>query len=46
VDEVQDQRRDENNMMEAYSETEARPTWIPELVHLQIEAQDAYGLRF
>jgi hypothetical protein len=46
VDKVRDQRWDEHNTMEAYSETEASPTRIPGLVHLQIEAQDAYGLRF
>jgi hypothetical protein len=46
VDKVWDQRQDEHNMMEAYSEMEASPTQIPGLVHLQIEAQDAYRLRF
>jgi hypothetical protein len=33
-------------MMETYSETEASPTRIPGPVHLQIEAQDQYGLGF
>jgi hypothetical protein len=46
VDKVRDQRRDEHIMMEAYSETEASPTQIPGPVHLQIEAQDAYGFKF
>jgi hypothetical protein len=32
--------------MEAYSKMDASPTQIPGPVHLQIEAQDAYELRF
>jgi hypothetical protein len=46
VDKVLDNRRDEHNKMEAYSETDASPTRIPGLVCLQIEAWDAYGLGF
>jgi hypothetical protein len=43
---VRDQRQDEHNTMEAYSEMEASPTRIPGLVHFQIEAEDSDGLRF
>jgi hypothetical protein len=46
MDKVWDQRRDEHNTLEAYSEMEASPTWILGPVHLQIEAQDTYRLRF
>jgi hypothetical protein len=37
---------DENNTMEAYSEMEASPIWIPGPVHLQIEAQTHMYLDF
>jgi hypothetical protein len=46
VDKVLDKRQDEHNKMETYSEMDVSPIWIPGLVHLQIEAQDAYGLIF
>jgi hypothetical protein len=46
VDKVLDKRRDEHNKIESYSETDASPTQILGLVHLQIEAQDAYRLGF
>jgi hypothetical protein len=46
MDKVQDQRWDDHSTMEAYLETEATPTWILGLVHLQIESQDAYRLGF
>jgi hypothetical protein len=46
VDKVLDKRRDKHNKMEAYLETDASPTPILGPVHLQIEAQDAYRLRF
>jgi hypothetical protein len=46
VDKVLDKRQDEHNKMETYSEMDASPTRIPGPVHLQIEAQGAYGIIF
>jgi hypothetical protein len=46
VDKVLDKRQGEHNKMETYSETDASPTQIPGPVRLQIESQNAYGLRF
>jgi hypothetical protein len=46
VDRVTDKRRDEYNKIDTYSEMDVSPTRILGTVHLQIEAQNAYGLRF
>jgi hypothetical protein len=43
---VWDQRQDEHNMMEAYSETKMSPTRILGPMYLQIESHDTYGLGF
>jgi hypothetical protein len=44
MDKVLKKRWDEHNKMETYSEMDASPSQIPEPVHIQIKAQNAYGL--